>query len=105
VKQLMAKIVMRRDKNWNTRAPGSYPCSIRAVDDAGHMFEAEVPYPPGFSRGGLDASAVLAKFHAVTETILKSGARERIVNAVMEFDSAQSTDALNAALGTQGKSK
>jgi len=98
VKQLTAKIVMRRDKSWNERAPGSYPCSLRITDDAGHVFEAEVPYPPGFSRNGLDRDTVFSKFHAVTEPILNPSARERIVDAVMQFDHSPSLAVLNAAI-------
>jgi hypothetical protein len=44
----------------------------------------------------------LRETYAVTEAISEGERSRVIVNAVMEFDSAQSTDALNAALGTQG---
>jgi len=101
VKRLMAKIVMGRDKSWNERAPGSYPCTISVWDD-GVRIDGEVAYPSGFSRDGLDASAVLKKFHTVTEPILNAAVRERIVNAVMDFDQSQSADALNAAIARQG---
>src|SRR5258707_15774139 len=43
VKALMAKIVMSRDANWNMRAPGAYPCTVRARDIDGRELVAEVP--------------------------------------------------------------
>ena len=70
VTALMERIVMRRDAAWNTRAPGSYPCAIRAIDTEGTEHLVEVPYPPGYSQGGLDANIVLDKFHAVTLSLI-----------------------------------
>ncbi len=103
VKALMAKIVLRRDARWNARAPGTYPCSIRAWDASGRFVEVEVPYPPGFSQDGLDAAAVIAKFHAVTAPILTREEQQRIVDRVMEFDHSLSADALDEAIAIKGK--
>ena len=103
VKALMAKIVLRRDARWNARAPGTYPCSIRASNESGRAFEVEVPYPPGFSKSGLDAAAVIEKFRAVTEQVLKRDEQQRIVDRVMEFDQALSTAALDSAIAVKGK--
>jgi 2-methylcitrate dehydratase len=105
VTSLMSKIVLRRDATWNTRAPESYPCSIRAFDAEGHEHHVEVPYPPGFSRGGLDEKIVLDKFRAVTDSILDRADRARIENAVMDFDRHLSAETLNNAIATEGKSK
>ena len=102
VKALMSRIVMSRDAKWNARAPGAYPCTIRARDVDGRDFIAEVPYPPGFSQSGVDEAAVIIeKFHAVAAPVL-AAARERIVDAVMEFHHSPSTTTLDAAISTQG---
>jgi len=97
---LMSRIVMSRDAKWNARAPGAYPCAVRAHELAGRELVAEVLYPPGFSQSGLDEAAVAEKFHAVAAPILGSAARERIVDAVMEFDHSPSTATLDAATST-----
>jgi 2-methylcitrate dehydratase len=102
VKALMAKIVMSRDAKWNARAPNAYPCTIRVRDSDGRDFIEEVPYPPGFSQSGVDEVATTEKFHAVTAPILDSGARARIVDAVMELHHSPSTATLDAAIATQG---
>jgi 2-methylcitrate dehydratase len=104
VKALMSRIVMSRDAKWNTRAPGAYPCTIRARDIDGREFVAEVPYPPGFSRSGVDEAAVIEKFHDVAAPVLKHPAYERIVDAVMDFHHSLSTTTLDAAISTQGLS-
>jgi 2-methylcitrate dehydratase len=104
VTSLMSKVVLRRDATWNTRAPGSYPCSIRAFDGHGHEHYVEVPYPPGYSRGGLDEKIVLDKFRAVTDSILGRADRARIENAVMDFDRHPSAETLNNAIAIEGKS-
>jgi 2-methylcitrate dehydratase len=103
VAALMSKIVLRRDAAWNTRAPGSYPCSIRASDGDGREHYVEVPYPPGFSRGGLDEKIVLDKFHAVTDSILDRAPRARIEDAVMAFDRHPSAETLNNAIAIEGR--
>ena len=104
VTSLMSKIVLRRDAAWNTRAPGSYPCSIRATDAQGKEHVVEVPYPPGYSRSRLDAKIVLDKFRAVTNSILSRADRTRIENAVMDFDNHPSAETLNNAIAIEGKS-
>ena len=98
---LMEKIELRRDAQWNARVPGGYPCAIRAVDRTGREYSAEIPYPPGFSTNGLDEHAVIAKFHAVTESILSRSARERIVDVSLEFDHSPSTQKLDTAIAIE----
>jgi 2-methylcitrate dehydratase len=98
---LMGKIAMRRDKALNSRAPLAYPCSISATETSGRKHDVEVLYPPGFSRDGLDPSAVIEKFHAVNEAVLKRGERERIVDRVMELDQSPTTENLSAAIAIE----
>jgi 2-methylcitrate dehydratase len=104
VKALMSRIVMSRDPKWNERAPGAYPCTIRARDVDGRALVAEVPYPPGFSQSGVGEATVIAKFHALAAPVLSSAVRERIVDAVMDFHHSPSTTTLDGAISTQGPS-
>lgn len=104
VTSLMSKIALRRDPGWNKRAPGSYPCTIRATDLHGTEHTVEVPYPPGYSRTGLDAKIVLDKFRAVTHSILDRADRVRIESAVMEFDNHPSAETLNNTIAIEGTS-
>src|SRR6185437_8506941 len=99
---LMEKIVMQRDAMLNVRAPGAFPCLLRARKSDGGEHVAACDYPPGFSQSGLDDTAVLEKFHAVTAPILLASPRARIVDAVMDLHQAHSTAALEAAITTEG---
>jgi 2-methylcitrate dehydratase PrpD len=67
---LMAQLEIVNDSAWNTRAPDSYPCSLEVRTQDGRDELVEVPYPPGFSRGRLDAETVVKKFHGLTASIL-----------------------------------
>jgi 2-methylcitrate dehydratase len=104
VTSLMPKVALSRDAAWNARAPGSYPCSIRATDARGKELVVEIPYPPGFSHDGLDEKIVLDKFRAVTDSILDRADRARIEDAVMVFDRHPSAEALNDAIAIEGPS-
>jgi 2-methylcitrate dehydratase len=99
VTALMEKLVMTTDPGWAERAPGSYPCALRAYFADGRELVSEVPFPPGFSRNGLERRAVIEKFHAVTGDHLSHSRRERVVEAVLALDEGTaSSAALMAAL-------
>lgn len=75
------------DASLKQRAPaGAYPCALHALASDGQAYEAEVPCPPGFSRGGLAAADVVAKFNAITADRLSAAARETIVETVLDLD-------------------
>lgn len=99
VAALMARVVMRTDRTLNDRAPGSYPCVLRAIGRDGAVRETEVLYPPGHAHGGLAESAVIEKFHAVAAAALDPHRRDRIIDAVLAFPRAADTDALTATIG------
>ena len=54
--------------------------------------------PPGFSRHGIDAKAVLEKFNTITAARLSRSSRGRIIEAAMGLDKAASCVELTAAL-------
>ena len=83
---LMAQLEIVNDSAWNTRAPDSYPCSLEVRTQDGRDELVEVPYPPGFSRGRLDAETVVKKFHGLTASILAQDASDRIIERVMALD-------------------
>jgi 2-methylcitrate dehydratase len=87
---LMAQLEIVNDSAWNTRAPDSYPCSLEVRTQEGRDELVEVPYPPGFSRGRLDAETVVKKFHGLTASILAQDARDRIIERVMALDESPS---------------
>ena len=96
---LMAQLEIVNDSAWNTRAPDSYPCSLQVTTQDGREELVEVPYPPGFSRGRLDAETVVRKFNALTSPRLTQGARDRIVERVMALDESPSCAELMEAVG------
>jgi 2-methylcitrate dehydratase len=99
---LMARLEIVNDSAWNSRAPDSYPCSLQVRTEDGREQVVDVLYPPGFSRGRLDAGTVIEKFDALTAPHLAQGARERIVEAVMAFDQSPSCAELMNALAPEG---
>jgi 2-methylcitrate dehydratase len=98
VRQIMRRLEIVCDQSLNARAPGGFPCAIRARGSDGKAYVAEVLDPPGFSRHGLDAESVTRKFHAVTGGRLPKDARERIVEAALALDRSPDIASLAAAL-------
>jgi 2-methylcitrate dehydratase len=96
---LMAQLEIVNDSAWNTRAPDSYPCSLQVTTHDGREELVEVPYPPGFSRGRLDAETVVKKFNTLTSPCLTQAARDRIVERVMALDESPSCTELMEAVG------
>ena len=98
VRCLMERIVMTTDAQLNARTPGGYPCVLEAQMHDGTRHSADVPYPPGISRGGLNGEAVRRKFAAVTAPYISRSCHDRIVDAAMALDTATSVAALWDAL-------
>ncbi|MEA2962041.1 MAG: hypothetical protein QOI46_2139 [Alphaproteobacteria bacterium] len=73
-------------------APGTRarPTAILVRLQNGRDELVEVPYPPGFSRGRLDAATVVEKFHGLTASILAQDTRDRIIERVMALDESPS---------------
>ena len=94
----MARLEIVCDPSLNARAPGGFPCAIHATSQDGRKYLAEVPDPPGFSRHGIGADAVIAKFKAVAADNLGPNARDRIIEAAMALDKSKSCVALTDAL-------
>src|ERR1700716_433708 len=90
VRALMAQLEIVNDSTWNTRAPDSFPCSLVVRTQDGREHVVDVPYPPGFSRGRLDAEAVVKKFNTLSSPCLTQAARDRIVERVMALDESPS---------------
>ncbi len=98
---LMDRVTMHRDKNWNKRAPNSYPCTIRVITRDGDELMTEAPYPPGLSDGGLDAAVVTEKFDAVTGPVLGQAEKDAIKDAVMGLDGLSSISGLMDKLASK----
>jgi 2-methylcitrate dehydratase PrpD len=97
----MARLEIINDGSWNRRAPDSYPCSLEVRTEDGREEVVEVPYPPGFSRGRLEAETVMQKFTTLTAPHLAQRMRDRIIEAVMALDESASCAELMAALATE----
>jgi 2-methylcitrate dehydratase len=98
VRAVMARLEIAVDAELNARSPGSFPCRIEAKCDDGTILVADIPDPPGFSRHGLDADAVISKFNAVTAAHLSAASRARIIDAVLGLDRSPACAALWQAL-------
>jgi 2-methylcitrate dehydratase len=86
VRAVMARLDIDVDTALNARAPGSFPCRMEATADDGTKLVADIPDPPGFSRQGLDANAVIRKFNEITAAHLDAPGRARIIEAVLQLD-------------------
>jgi 2-methylcitrate dehydratase len=86
VRAVMERLEIGVDAALNARAPGSFPCRMEATADDGTKLVADIPDPPGFSRHGLDADAVIRKFNDVSAAHLGAPGRARIVKAVLGLD-------------------
>jgi 2-methylcitrate dehydratase len=98
VRAVMARLEVAVDAELTASSPGSFPCRIEAITDHGKAYVVEIPDPPGFSRHGLDAGAVIQKFTAVTAPHLDAASRERIIDAVMALDRSPSCTEVTRAL-------
>jgi 2-methylcitrate dehydratase len=103
IRAVMAKLDIVCDASLNPRAPGAFPCAMRAKDRDGKAYLAEVLDPPGFSRHGVDADAVVHKFNSITSHRLNQASRDRIIQAAMSLDKAASLSELVAALASGKK--
>ena len=95
---LMDRLNLTNDPDWGARAPGSYPCAIRAVDRDGREHRVDVPYPPGFAKDGLSQSDVVAKFVELSAASLPTQQRTAIVDASLVLQDAATLDGLMALL-------
>src|SRR5262249_1820074 len=98
VRAVMARLSIVCDGSLNPRSPGAFPCVIRATGTDGRAYVAEVLDPPGFSRHGIDAKAVLRKFNSITAHRLGPSSRQRIIDAAMAFDTSASCAPLMEAV-------
>jgi len=98
VRAVMARLEIDVDAALNAHSPGSFPCRMEATCDDGKTLVAGIPDPPGFSRHGLDAQAVIGKFNSVTSAHLDARARERIIAAVLALEDSPSCADLTRAL-------
>ena len=94
---LMGKIVLKADASWRERAPLSFPCSLRVTLRDGQDHFVEVPYPPGFSHGGIDPAVVKKKFHD-TATNLTAAQRDAVIAAALSLNGAPSSAGLMASV-------
>jgi len=98
---LMRKIQMRRGHVPGNDVASPFPCAIRAWDRDRTEYTVDPVDPPGTSKTGLQESAVTGKFHSIAEPVLTRDARERIVDAVMEFDHSPSSEKLSTAIAIE----
>jgi len=103
IRAVMARLSIVCDGSLNARSPGAFPCAMRATGTDGRSYLAEVLDPPGFSRHGVSADAVLMKFNSITADRLGGASRQRIIDAAMALDKSGSCRDLMDALATASK--
>ena len=104
VRALMARMDMQTDASWASRAPNSFPCSIRVTRADGTKLLSEIGYPPGYSSDGIEAKVVIDKFHAGLDGIVAPAQRNQIIDAAMAFDRSANCAALTSMLSVAPRS-
>lgn len=105
VRALMSRVEIATDPDLSGRAGGGFPCAIRAEGTDGQDYAVEVTETPGFSRTGLDAELVIAKFQSLVAEHLTREQAMRIIDAVMGFDNSASCEALVDAMTHVGSGR
>ena len=95
---LMARTSMGTDAALNEKAPNSFPCRIEVTMEDGASHAAEVPFPPGFSRGRLSRGEVIDKFEAFTAPMIGEARLECIKALALRLDELANVDELMGAL-------
>ncbi len=67
------------------------------MEDGAHH-AAEVPYPPGFSKGRLSRADVIDKFEAVTAPMIDDARLEAIKALALRLDELANVDELMGAM-------
>jgi 2-methylcitrate dehydratase len=97
LRKLMERVSLHVAPDLNQRAPDSMPSRVRVVLQNGSELVAECLYPRGHSsKTGLDVDVVKAKFRDVSRPVLASGTCEKIIDAALALDDAQSVGRLMA---------
>src|SRR5262249_46460512 len=91
IRAVMARLSIACDGSLNPRRPAASPAARRPPGPAGRSYPAGVLDPPGFSRHGVSADAVLRKFNSITADRLGAASRQRIIDAAMGFDRSGSS--------------
>ncbi|MCH8916453.1 MAG: MmgE/PrpD family protein [Proteobacteria bacterium] len=95
---LMERTNMGNDAALNQKAPYAFPCRVEVTMRDGARHAAEVPYPPGFSKGRLSRAEVIDKFEAVTAPMIGDARIEAIKALALRLDELANVDELMAAL-------
>jgi 2-methylcitrate dehydratase len=103
VREMMSRLEIVCDASLNPRSPGGFPCAMHGRGKDGKTTLVEVLDPPGFSRHGIDAGAVVKKFNSITSHQLGASSRQRIIDAAMALDTSASCAALMEAVATATK--
>jgi 2-methylcitrate dehydratase len=98
VRARMARLDMTTDTDLARRAGKAYPCALHATGRNDRSYDVEILAPPGFSPDGPEITTVMEKFNRITADCLAPAARDRIIEQVMELDSAPNCNELMQAL-------
>ncbi len=95
---LMERTTMGNDAALNEKAPYSFPCRVEVTMEDGAHHAAEVPFPPGFSKGRLSRAEVIDKFDSFTAPMIGDARREGIKALTLRLDELANVEELMGAL-------
>lgn len=98
IRALMDKTEMGNDAALNQKGPSAFPARVEVTMADGITHSAEVPYPPGFSKGHLNRAEVIQKFETFTAEKIDEARMESIKALALRLDELESVDELMASL-------
>lgn len=99
---VMGLLTVGTDTALAARAPGQYAARLELTSNSGETRTVEVLRPPGNAPDGLEAEAVIAKFHRTAAARLAESARSRVVDAALGLPTAPDLDGLVRAMAASG---
>jgi 2-methylcitrate dehydratase len=103
VVELMRRITIRLDPDWNTKAPGGFPCRLRVVTKDGQEIVSEVAFATGHARNKMSRAQVIDKFRRCVRGKIDDARADEIIAAVDVLGDLNSIRELTRLLGTGSK--
>lgn len=98
IRALMGRVEMGNDPALNEKAPYAFPARVEIIFDDGTSHAAEVPFPPGFSKGHLARPDVIQKFETFAAPKIDEARIEAIKALALRLEELENIDALMATL-------
>src|SRR5262249_37529434 len=98
IRELMAKVEVKEDKNITAQFPDKLQCRIEIVLKNGERKVAQTDYPRGHYKNPMSDDEANAKFRGLAQRALSKQGVDRALDALWELDSAPNLNAIFEAV-------